>query len=37
VLAVARTDDHALQLARMHGFDDIVFCGRSAASEETVQ
>jgi hypothetical protein len=29
VLAVANDDSHALRLARMHGFEDFVFCGRS--------
>lgn len=29
VLAVAENDDHAERLARMHGFQDIVFCGRT--------
>lgn len=29
VLAVATDDIHADRLARMHGFDEIVFCGRS--------
>lgn len=29
VLAVADNDDHAERLARMHGFKDFVFCGRS--------
>ncbi|MGB3445729.1 MAG: hypothetical protein WBA48_03425 [Xanthobacteraceae bacterium] len=31
VLAIANDDDHALRLARMHGFEDFVFCGRSGA------
>lgn len=29
ILAIARDDDHAERLAHMHGFDEIVFCGRS--------
>jgi hypothetical protein len=29
VLAVADNDEHAERLARMHGFKEIVFCGRS--------
>ena len=29
ILAIAHTDEHAERLARMHGFDDAVFCGRS--------
>lgn len=24
---IAKTDDHALRLARMHGFEDFIFCG----------
>lgn len=31
VLAIANDDAHALRLARMHGFEDFVFCGRSGA------
>lgn len=29
ILAIARDDLHAERLAHMHGFDEIVFCGRS--------
>jgi len=29
VLHIANDDGHALRLARMHGFEDVVFCGRS--------
>lgn len=29
VFAIADDDEHALRLARMHGFEDFVFCGRS--------
>lgn len=29
-LAVARDDDHAERIARMHGFTDVVWCGHSA-------
>lgn len=32
VVAVARDDDHAEKLARMIGFDEIVWCGRSEAA-----
>jgi len=28
VLAIAEDDEHAERLARMHGFDDLVWCGR---------
>jgi hypothetical protein len=33
-LAVAKDDEQAERLARMHGFADFVFCGRSEAAEE---
>lgn len=32
VLAIANDDAHALRLARMHGFEDFVFCGRSGVA-----
>ncbi len=28
---IARDDEHADRIARMHGFDEVVFCGRSEA------
>jgi hypothetical protein len=30
ILAIANDDDQAERMARMHGFDDFVFCGRTA-------
>lgn len=30
ILAVARDDEHAARLARLHGFSDVIWCGRSA-------
>lgn len=34
VLAVADNDAHAERLAAMHGFSDVVFCGRSGGVED---
>lgn len=32
VLAIASDDDHAVRIAALHGFNEVVFCGRSEAT-----